>query len=382
MSKRREKVGVLFIVVLFSIAVSLFIIKSVLAHGSMQSPVSRVYGCFLEGPESPTSDACLDAVEIGGVQPLYDWNEVSIGNADGNHQALISDGQLCSAARTKYAGFDQARADWPATEMQAGNFDFIYKATAPHHGSFEMFITKPGYDPTQPLKWSDLELFDTIQEPLLVDSSYHFSANVPERTGRHLIFSIWQRHDSPEAFYTCSDVVFGDVTPIPTNTPVTGACTASAWVAVKVYHGNDVVSHNGHEWQAKWWTQGEEPGTTGDYGVWDDLGACGTVEPSPTAEITNTPVSPTNTPSAPTSTPIAPTSTSVAPPTATPDSGSCTSPQYVAGAAYSTSQLVQNVGNEYQCSVGGWCSSTAAWAYEPGVGMYWETAWALIGSCN
>ncbi|MYW12277.1 hypothetical protein GT034_28605, partial [Streptomyces sp. SID2563] len=30
----------------------------------------------------------------------------------------------------------------------------------------------------------------------------------------------------------------------------------------------------GHTWRAKWWVQGDKPGTTGEWGVWEDLGAC------------------------------------------------------------------------------------------------------------
>jgi chitodextrinase len=41
-----------------------------------------------------------------------------------------------------------------------------------------------------------------------------------------------------------------------------------------VYTGGQQVSHNGHTWKAKWWTTGEEPGTTGEWGVWQDLGPC------------------------------------------------------------------------------------------------------------
>src|SRR5690606_27118347 len=52
-------------------------------------------------------------------------------------------------------------------------------------------------------------------------------------------------------------------------------CTDPAWNASAVYTGGDRVSHNGHAWRAKWWTQGEEPGTTGEWGVWEDLGPCG-----------------------------------------------------------------------------------------------------------
>ncbi|MGI5486795.1 chitinase C-terminal domain-containing protein [Microtetraspora malaysiensis] len=60
----------------------------------------------------------------------------------------------------------------------------------------------------------------------------------------------------------------------PSASPSGGACTATAWAAGTVYTGGQQVSHKGHNWQAKWWTQNEEPGTTGDWGVWTDLGAC------------------------------------------------------------------------------------------------------------
>ncbi|MFC0602468.1 chitinase [Streptomyces palmae] len=53
-----------------------------------------------------------------------------------------------------------------------------------------------------------------------------------------------------------------------------GQCTAAPWSAGAVYTGGQQVSHQGHAWKAKWWTTGEEPGTTGEWGVWQDLGAC------------------------------------------------------------------------------------------------------------
>ncbi|MFJ2785271.1 MULTISPECIES: glycosyl hydrolase family 18 protein [unclassified Streptomyces] len=51
-------------------------------------------------------------------------------------------------------------------------------------------------------------------------------------------------------------------------------CTAGPWVTSSVYTGGQTVSYKGHTWKAKWWTTGEEPGTTGQWGVWQDLGAC------------------------------------------------------------------------------------------------------------
>ncbi|WP_244170508.1 carbohydrate-binding protein [Amycolatopsis tolypomycina] len=80
--------------------------------------------------------------------------------------------------------------------------------------------------------------------------------------------------------FTRFSVRFAGATPpqtTPTTTPTTpggGSCAAAEWDRTKVYVKDDVVSHNSHQWTAKWWTQGEEPGTTGEWGVWQDNGAC------------------------------------------------------------------------------------------------------------
>ncbi|MFI8256173.1 glycosyl hydrolase family 18 protein [Streptomyces filamentosus] len=59
-----------------------------------------------------------------------------------------------------------------------------------------------------------------------------------------------------------------------TITGGTTQCTAAPWSRTATYTGGQQVSHQGHTWKAKWWTLGEEPGTTGQWGVWQDLGAC------------------------------------------------------------------------------------------------------------
>ncbi|MFI5616854.1 glycosyl hydrolase family 18 protein [Streptomyces sp. NPDC051567] len=62
-------------------------------------------------------------------------------------------------------------------------------------------------------------------------------------------------------------------TPPPT-TPPTGCGTTPAYVAGGVYNTGSEAAHNGLRWKAQWWTQNEAPGTTGDWGVWKNLGAC------------------------------------------------------------------------------------------------------------
>ncbi|MFF8377411.1 lytic polysaccharide monooxygenase [Streptomyces sp. NPDC015661] len=233
------------------------------AHGSMTDPVSRVAACYAEGPEAPRSAACKAAVAASGAQAFYDWNAVNIANAAGQHRQLIPDGKLCSAGNDKYRGLDLARADWPASRMSSGSHTFRYKGTAPHRGSFALYVTKDGYDPSKPLKWSDLEAqpFVTVTDPGMQDGDYVFRGTVPKKSGRHLIYSIWQRSDSPEAFYTCSDVVFGQdgggtapasTAPAPATSapaaPASSAPTASAPTdeQIRAGEGESTVEHGGH----------------------------------------------------------------------------------------------------------------------------------------
>jgi chitinase len=63
-------------------------------------------------------------------------------------------------------------------------------------------------------------------------------------------------------------------TPTPSATsssPPPHGCTIPAWSASKIYVGGNQASYQGHNWTAKWWTQGETPGSAD---VWQDNGAC------------------------------------------------------------------------------------------------------------
>ncbi|UUU41874.1 glycosyl hydrolase family 18 protein [Streptomyces sp. NBC_00162] len=60
----------------------------------------------------------------------------------------------------------------------------------------------------------------------------------------------------------------------PATQPPTGCGSTLAYVAGTVYTAGNEVSYNGRKYKAQWWTQNETPGTTGEWGVWKDLGAC------------------------------------------------------------------------------------------------------------
>lgn len=196
------------------IAVTGLVAAPAQAHGTLGDPISRIAACYAEGPESPQSQMCVRLVEENGAQPLYDWHEVNLANADGQHRELIPDGELCSAGRDKYSALDNP-GDWASTavtELPSGSeYTFDYTAAVPHAGYIEYYVTTDDWDPSTPLTWDELESepFAVDDQPAAEDGSYTMTAQLPQKSGQHLVYTIWQRTDSPEAFYSCSDVTFG-----------------------------------------------------------------------------------------------------------------------------------------------------------------------------
>jgi chitin-binding protein len=231
------------------------------AHGAMMVPGSRTWLCYKDGKTStgeikPVNPACAAAVAQSGVTSLYNWFAVLRSDGAGRVSGFIPDGQLCSGGTGgpyNFTGFNLARNDWPVTHLTSGRtIEVDYNDWAKHPGTFSMYITKDGYDPTKPLAWGDLNPtpFSQVTNPPAIggpgtdDGHYWWNATLPSgKSGRHLIYSVWSRSDSTETFYGCSDVVFdggnGEVTGVgnggvttpptqpttPPTTPPTGPTT-------------------------------------------------------------------------------------------------------------------------------------------------------------
>ncbi|MGW6014599.1 lytic polysaccharide monooxygenase [Streptomyces sp. NPDC055210] len=178
------------------------------AHGAPTDPVSRVVACSPEGGQRAQSAACRAATASG----VAVFDNLRLAGVGGRDRQVVPDGKLCSGGLAAYRGLDLARADWPSTRLTAGaGMTLTYKSTIPHTGTFKLFLTKDGYDPTKPLKWSDLPTrpFATATDPALVNGAYRIKATLPsDRTGRHLLYTIWQNTSTPDTYYSCSDVVF------------------------------------------------------------------------------------------------------------------------------------------------------------------------------
>ncbi|GAJ97592.1 carbohydrate-binding protein [Geomicrobium sp. JCM 19055] len=59
--------------------------------------------------------------------------------------------------------------------------------------------------------------------------------------------------------------------PEPENPPL---CEHEAWSSSNIYTGGDRVEHNGNFYEAKWWTQGENPEQSGQWDVWKIASDC------------------------------------------------------------------------------------------------------------
>ncbi|AVV44960.1 chitin-binding protein [Streptomyces sp. P3] len=181
------------------------------AHGAPTDPVSRVYACSPEGGADAGSAACRAALRANGTS-FAAWDNLRVADVNGRDRQTVPDGRLCSGGLAAYRGLDLARADWPSTRLTpGGTLRMTYASTIAHEGTFKLYLTKPGYDPSKPLTWSDLpeRPFAEVRNPALTNGAYRFTAKLPaDRTGRQVLYTIWQNSSTPDTYYSCSDVVF------------------------------------------------------------------------------------------------------------------------------------------------------------------------------
>ncbi|BBH71015.1 hypothetical protein ACTI_77000 [Actinoplanes sp. OR16] len=204
-----------------------------LAHGAPVTPISRSAACAGNGSKTGAA-ACVAAREATGGR-LGAYDNVRLANVNGKDRDRVPDGKLCSAGIDLYQGLDLARDDFPATRVKSGQrLPVSYRGTIPHQGSFRIYITKPGYQPTGKLSWDDLgaEPLAEIKDPPLTGGAYRMKVTLPQRTGRHLLYVVWETSSTPDTYYSCSDVIFpkaavtkAAVTKSATPKPTTAAPT-------------------------------------------------------------------------------------------------------------------------------------------------------------
>jgi chitin-binding protein len=209
-------------------AVTLLPSEPALAHGAPIQPLSRTAACA-SGGEQAGSAACKAARTANG-RGFGSFDNLRVPNVNGRDKDVIPDGRLCSGDLAEFRGLDLPRTDWPVTKLAAGSTLAIrYRGTIPHQGTFRVYLTKQGYDPKQPLGWDDLgsKPILTVQDPPLTAGSYRMSAKLPkDRTGRHVLYTVWQTSSTPDTYYSCSDLQL-KAPAVALATPASKAATAA-----------------------------------------------------------------------------------------------------------------------------------------------------------
>ncbi len=186
------------------------------AHGSATDPPSRNYGCWERwgndhlNPAMATQDPMCWQAWRANPNAMWNWNGLYRENVRGNHQAAIPNGQLCSGGHAeggRYNSLDTVGA-W-RTVNKDNRFTLTITDQARHGADYiRVYVTNQGFSPTtQPLGWNNLEL---VAESGRIGSAgqYQVAVNAGTRTGRHIVYTVWQASHLDQSYYFCSDVVF------------------------------------------------------------------------------------------------------------------------------------------------------------------------------
>jgi chitin-binding protein len=198
------------------------------AHGSLTDPPSRNYGCWdrwgadFQNPNMVNVDPMCAQAWAADPNAMWNWNGLYREGVAGNHQAAVPDGQLCSGGRTQSPRYNALDAVGPWIAATKPNTFTLTLTDQAQHGAdyLLIYITKQGFDPTtQPLTWGSLELVNQTGR-YAPAPQYQAQVNAGNRTGRHVIYTVWQASHLDQSYYLCSDVIFtgGTGTP-PASTP-------------------------------------------------------------------------------------------------------------------------------------------------------------------
>jgi chitinase len=167
---------------------------------------------------------------------------------------------------------------------------------------------------------------------------------------------------------------------ISAHTLAVDCSNLAEWNSGTQYTQGTKVKYSNRGYTANYWSENKIPANfSGPWQEWIDNGACDTTTVSSSSIRSSIRSSSVSSSIVHTSSSVVHTSSSVSSSTSS-GGGSCRS--YVAGTSYALNEVVTNAGGSYICNIPGWCSLNAAWAYAPGTGQYWQSAWTAGGSCS
>ena len=221
---------------------------------TVPAPSAQAHGWVVDPPSR--QDQCSTGAVSHDCQGI-EWEPHSVESGKGS--------MLCSGG-SRFTNLDDDSLAWQSTNISSTQ-NFTWSITARHStATWEYFV--------------DGQLFAVFddggaQPPATLT---HTLTGLP--SGYHKILARWNVADTANAFYACVDVNVGGGGEEPGgpgdpgDPGEPGECGAEAWSADAAYLGGAQVAHEGHLYRANWWTQGEVPSEAGEWGAWEDLGAC------------------------------------------------------------------------------------------------------------
>lgn len=226
-----------------AVAMLLGLTSSSFGHGLVRDPPSRNWFCgAITKPDQVANGTaqypvCGEAFSAPGMDPNAGYSFMSVLTHTTGRAGVGVRNNVCSFNSETWSGnptpWDQS-INWPTNTMSAGPRTFTWDISwGPHFSDTENFrywITKPGfqYQLGRPLTFSDFEDApfcsltyndatpnanpDVIPNP--GNATFQTRCNVPQRSGRHVIYAEWGRNQwTFERFHGCVDVVFQGSTP-------------------------------------------------------------------------------------------------------------------------------------------------------------------------
>jgi chitin-binding protein len=207
-------------------------------HGLIQDPPARNWFCgAITKPDHVANGTaqypvCGDAFNAPGLEPTAGYSFMSVLTHTTGRAGVGPRENVCGFDSETWNGaatvWDQP-IDWPTNNMTSGPRLFTWNISwGPHFSDTEEFrywITKPGfqYQVGQPLSFDDFEdapfctlMYDDANPngnpdviPNPGDATFQTRCNVPQRSGRHVIYAEWGRNFFTfERFHGCVDAVF------------------------------------------------------------------------------------------------------------------------------------------------------------------------------
>ncbi|MGW0575716.1 lytic polysaccharide monooxygenase auxiliary activity family 9 protein [Streptomyces sp. NPDC002920] len=186
-------------------------------HGWVTQPPSRAARLFNDGYPSNALEAgkFFPATEAGRTDPLQP--------SDVPSDMPPPDGKIASAG---YPGggapqLDEVR-DWRKVDLASGGQQkFVWNFTMQHRTRrYNYFVTKNGWDPSQPLTRAQFEPVPFAKLEPNGDTPYwelpmpphgvpvEHTITLPERKGYHVVLGVWEVADTGAAFYQVIDANF------------------------------------------------------------------------------------------------------------------------------------------------------------------------------